>query len=109
MEHSREHIDITDGICGGRPRIAGTRVRVQDIVILHEQWGMTPDEVGETLSGLTLADVDAALAYYHDNVDRIRLDLDVDAQRIADLESKGPPIGEKIRTRHVQDHSVLSG
>jgi uncharacterized protein (DUF433 family) len=99
MENSREHIDITDGICGGRPRIAGTRVRVQDIVIRHEQWGMTPDEIVETFSGLTLADIYAALAYYHDHVDRIRSDLDVDARRIADLESKGPPIGEKIRTR----------
>jgi len=33
----REHIEATPGVCGGRPRIAGHRVRVMDIVVLHEQ------------------------------------------------------------------------
>ena len=33
----KEHIEITPGICGGKPRIAGHRIRVQDIVIWHEQ------------------------------------------------------------------------
>ncbi|MEO0014001.1 MAG: hypothetical protein RLZZ535_2390 [Cyanobacteriota bacterium] len=28
-----EHIEITPGVCGGKPRIAGHRIRVQDIVI----------------------------------------------------------------------------
>ncbi len=27
------HIEITPGICGGKPRIAGHRIRVEDIVI----------------------------------------------------------------------------
>ena len=30
-----EHIEMTPGVCGGRPRIAGHRIRVQDIVIWH--------------------------------------------------------------------------
>ncbi|WP_333364954.1 DUF433 domain-containing protein [Microcoleus sp. herbarium14] len=33
----KEHIEITPGICGGKPRIAGHRIRVQDIVVWHEQ------------------------------------------------------------------------
>ncbi|MEO3706895.1 DUF433 domain-containing protein [Trichormus azollae] len=36
----KEHIEITPGICGGKPRIAGHRIRVQDIVIWHEQMGL---------------------------------------------------------------------
>lgn len=31
-----EHIEITPGICGGRSRIAGHRLRVQDIVVWHD-------------------------------------------------------------------------
>ncbi|NER06071.1 MAG: DUF433 domain-containing protein, partial [Okeania sp. SIO3C4] len=27
-----QHIEITEGICGGKPRIAGHRIKVQDIV-----------------------------------------------------------------------------
>ncbi len=29
----KQHIEITPGTCGGKPRIAGHRIRVQDIVV----------------------------------------------------------------------------
>jgi uncharacterized protein (DUF433 family) len=29
----KEHIEVTPGVCGGKPHIAGHRIRVQDIVI----------------------------------------------------------------------------
>ncbi len=38
-----EHIKITPGVCGGKPRIAGHRIRVQDVVVWHEQMGMSPN------------------------------------------------------------------
>jgi uncharacterized protein (DUF433 family) len=34
-----EHIVKTPCTCGGKPRIAGSRIRVQDIVIWHEHQG----------------------------------------------------------------------
>ncbi|MGD1714818.1 DUF433 domain-containing protein [Dapis sp. BLCC M172] len=40
-----EHIEITPGICGGKPRIAGHRIRVEDIVICYEKMGLSPDEI----------------------------------------------------------------
>ena len=52
-----EHIEITPGICGGKPRIAGHRIRVQDIVIWHEQMGMSPDEIVSRHPTIHLADV----------------------------------------------------
>ena len=61
-----EHIEITPGVCGGKPRIAGTRIRVQDVVVWTEQ-GRSPDEIVTGYPHLTLADVYAALAYYHDH------------------------------------------
>lgn len=60
------HIESTPGTCGGKPRIAGTRIRVQDIVFWTEE-GRSPDEIVSSFPHLTLADVYAALAYYHDN------------------------------------------
>jgi uncharacterized protein (DUF433 family) len=60
------HIESTPGTCGGKPRIAGTRIRVQDIVFWTEE-GRSPDEIVRSFPHLTLADVYAALAYYHDN------------------------------------------
>lgn len=56
-----EHIQITPGVCGGKPRVAGRRIRVQDIVILYEDKGMTPDEIVADYSTISLADVHAAL------------------------------------------------
>src|ERR1700739_4139107 len=66
-----QHIEITPGVVGGKPRIAGRRITVQDIVILHEWMGRSADEIA-TEYDLTLADVYAALAYYYDH----RLDID---------------------------------
>ena len=60
-----QHIEITPGICGGKPRIAGHRITVQNIAIWHEWLGKSADEIA-TEYDLTLADIHAALAYYFD-------------------------------------------
>jgi uncharacterized protein (DUF433 family) len=67
-----EHIESTPGICGGRPRIAGHRIRVEDVVAWHERQGMSPDEIVDLFPQITLADIYAALAYYHDHREEIR-------------------------------------
>ncbi|WLT37387.1 DUF433 domain-containing protein [Synechocystis sp. B12] len=66
------HIEITPGTCGGKPRIAGHRITVQDIVIWHERMGLSPDEIVYHHPSITLADVYAALSYYHDHLEEIR-------------------------------------
>ena len=67
---TKEHIEITPDTCSGRPRIAGTRIRVANIAIWTEE-GMSPDEIVTQYPHLTLSDVHAALAYYHDHHDEI--------------------------------------
>ena len=67
-----EHIESTPGVCGGKPRIAGHRIRVEDIVVWHEQQGLSPDEIVAQFPQITLADVYAVLAYYHDHQEEIR-------------------------------------
>lgn len=74
------HIEKTPGLCGGKARIAGHRIRVIDIVVFHEHRGYSPDEIVEMFPGVTLADVHAALAYYFDNRTEIEADLNGDAE-----------------------------
>lgn len=53
-------------ICGNRPRIKDTRITVGRIATLWKQ-GLTPEEMAENWGYLDLAQVHAALAYYHAN------------------------------------------
>ena len=83
------HITATPGICGGKPCIAGHRIRVSDIAIWHEQQGLTADAIASQYPGITLADVYAALSYYYEHLDAIREEIrvelaDIDAFRQAE-------------------------
>ncbi len=60
------HIEMTPDVVGGRPRIAGRRITVQNIAIWHEYMGLSADEIAAEYD-LSLADVYAALAYYFDH------------------------------------------
>ena len=68
----------TAGICGGKARVAGHRVRVLDIVIWAEHQGMSADEIISHVPTLTLADVHAALAYYFDHIAEIQEEMRVE-------------------------------
>ncbi|MFN9175402.1 MAG: DUF433 domain-containing protein [Synechocystis sp.] len=79
------HIEITPGTCGGKPRIAGHRITVLDVVFWHERMGLSPDEIVYHYPTITLADVYAALSYYHDHLEEIKktiADNDIFAQEI---------------------------
>jgi uncharacterized protein (DUF433 family) len=71
LDVSREHIEIVQGAGGPKPRIAGHRIRVEDVVIWHEQQGMSADEIVREYPTITPADVYAALAYYYDHRDEM--------------------------------------
>ncbi len=70
-----ERITRTPGVCGGKACIAGTRIRVMDIVIWYEFQGKTPDEIVFHYPTLRLSDVHHALAYYYDHIDDIREEM----------------------------------
>src|SRR5262245_43975916 len=71
----RVRIVSTPGTCGGRPRIDGHRITVEDVAIWHERMGMSPDEIVFAYPSITLSDVHAALAYYFENRERIDADI----------------------------------
>jgi len=74
----------TPGIAGGKARIAGHQITVQNIAIWHERLGLSADEIA-TECGLSLADVYAALAYYYDHLDEIDRAIREDEEFIAEL------------------------
>ena len=62
----------------GRPRIAGTGVTVQRVISWYKL-GLSPEEIAEELGHLSLAQIHAALAYYHANREEIESAIAADA------------------------------
>ena len=105
-----EHIEISPGVCGGKPRIAGHRIRVQDIVIWHEYKGMSPDEIIYHYPSITLADIYAALAYYYDHLEEIRQQIRESEDFARELAAKTPSILQrKLKEGNVRTDSISSG
>jgi uncharacterized protein (DUF433 family) len=81
----------TPGVCGGRPRIDGHRITVEDIAVWHERMGMSPDEIVSAYPSITLADVHAALAYYFEHRDRIDQAIAEGKLLVEEMEANAPP------------------
>jgi uncharacterized protein (DUF433 family) len=58
----------TLGVCGGRLRIDGTRMTVNQIVALHNQ-GLRAQQIVEQYPQRTLSEIYSVLAWYHANKD----------------------------------------
>jgi uncharacterized protein (DUF433 family) len=96
----REHIVCTPDTCGGKPRIAGSRIQVKHLAIMHERQGMSPGEVISEFPHLTLADVYAALAYYHDHQEVINAEIAADRAWYQEQREKQPSrLQEKLKAR----------
>jgi uncharacterized protein (DUF433 family) len=67
------HVVATPDTFGGKARIAGRRISVEDIAIWHVRLGKTVDEICAEYN-LSLAEVHAALAHYYDHQAEIERD-----------------------------------
>ena len=74
-------------IRGGRPCIAGTGVSVRRIAQWHNM-GEIPEEIARKFGHLSLAQIHAALAYYHANQPEIDADLEAEARETEALEQQ---------------------
>ena len=92
----RVRIVSTPGTCGGRPRIDGHRITVENVAIWHERMGLSPDEIVSAYPSLTLSNVHAALAYYYENRERIDAEIEEGKRFVNEMKAKfGPgPLGE---------------
>lgn len=88
----RQHIEIVEGAGGPKARIAGSRIRVMDVAIWHEQMGMSADEIVTEFPTITVADVHAALAYYWDNRAAIEQAMADEDAFVEELRRRAPSV-----------------
>jgi uncharacterized protein (DUF433 family) len=74
-----KHIEVDEGVRGGKPCLRGTRIAVSDIVIWHLRQGQSLEEIA-AYRGLPLAGLYAAIAFYYDN--RAEIDERIEEERI---------------------------
>ena len=85
-----EHIEITSGTCGGKLRIVGHRIKVQDVAIWYEEMNLSPQQIVDRYPTITLSDVHAALAYYYDNKQEIQQQIEEDEALEAEMRANIP-------------------
>ncbi len=99
-----EYIAIKPGHCGGKPHIAGHRIKVQHIAVWHERMGMTPEEIVATYPSITLPAVHAALAYYYGHRAEIDADIEEDRKLVAEFQAKAG--ASKLKAKLDQLHAA---
>jgi uncharacterized protein (DUF433 family) len=100
-----EHVDMRPGRCGGRPCVAGTRIRVWDVHVWHDLRGWSPAEIVTQFPQLKLADVYAALACYHDHREEIDREIREAEEFVERMESEARSPG--LREAEKPDRSSL--
>jgi len=66
MNEHGGHVESTEGVRGGKPRIAGTRITVADVVVMYLRLGQSVEEIAGKFQ-LPPAAVHAAMAHYYDH------------------------------------------
>lgn len=93
------YIEITPGVCGGRPRLAGHRIMVIDIATWRLKLGMALEEIAGKYD-LPLAAVYAAMAYYFEH--RVEIDQRAEDDRafVERFQQQHPSrLQEKLQTQ----------
>lgn len=86
-------ITTNPDVRNGRPCIAGTSLRVTDLVIAHLFHNRTPDELAADYK-ISMAQVHAALSYYYQHKDALDEDIRQQISRSRKLKeemSRGEP------------------
>jgi uncharacterized protein (DUF433 family) len=90
------HIVIDDA---GVARMAGSRVRVIDLIMAGQanHWG--PAELHDNYPQFTLADIHAALSYYFDYQSQCDIQIAASIERADELQASTPvpPVVERLR------------
>lgn len=78
-------------VCGGQLRIDGTRITVLQVATLYRS-GLSAEAIVDQYPHLSLAQVYAALAYYHANQAEIDAELVAEDEEAERLEASFAPI-----------------
>ncbi|MFZ3135989.1 MAG: DUF433 domain-containing protein [Thermodesulfovibrionales bacterium] len=84
------YISVNPKISRGSPVIAGTRLRVIDLVIEYDRLGFTPDQIIDGHPHLSLEALHDALSYYYENRAAIDNEISQRKENIRKLSQKFP-------------------
>lgn len=70
--------------------IAGTKMKVRQIVLEKNVWGLTPEEIQEGHEHLSLAQIYAALAYYAEHQAKINAEIEQTTYEVEQLRAQQP-------------------
>lgn len=76
------------GICGGKPRIEGTRMKVQHIALEYVHMGLSLEEICKSHPHLNRAQIHAALSYYYEHDAEIERDIKDDEEFAKRMEAE---------------------
>ncbi len=98
VETRYEHIVLDEG---GMPQIAGTTMKVVELVTAQQAYGWSPEELAFQFPHLTLGQVHSALAYYWDHQEELDREIARGLALADDLQRRGPvaPIVARLGTR----------
>jgi uncharacterized protein (DUF433 family) len=93
-----EHIILGDGQV---PMIAGTTMKVVELVLAHLAYGWSPEELHFQFPFLTLGQIHSALAYYWDHQEQLDQDIEYRLAAADTLrQSQGTPLlVERLRAK----------
>ena len=85
------------------PTIAGTTMKVIELVLDHVAYGWSPEELHFQHPYLTMGQIYSALAYYWDH--KVELDQDIERRRqfIDQVQqtTKLPPLAERLKAKRL--------
>lgn len=85
------------------PLIAGTRVKVIELVLDHLAYGWSPEELHFQHPHLTMGQIHSALAYYWDHKAELDRDIERRLQLVDQLQQTLPssPLLERLKARRL--------
>ncbi len=95
-----KHIDINQK---GQPIIAGTKLKVLELVLDHKAYGWSPEELKFQHPYLTLGQIYSALAYYWDHWEEMDETISQQLQRIDKLtqQARPTPLDERLQVKEL--------
>jgi uncharacterized protein (DUF433 family) len=76
------------GICSGKPRIDGTRMKVQHIALEYVHMGLNVEQICKSHPHINRGQIHAALSYYYDHQDEIEKDIKDDEEFAKRMEAE---------------------
>ena len=91
-----KHVILRDD---GVPTIAGTRMRVEILVLEHHEYGWSPAELQFQHPHLSMGQIHSALSYYWDHKAEMDKEIKEGLEHIDNLRRLNEPHQQKLKSR----------